>query len=866
MAAQTFSTSLNMDGASKSGLVNGDDVTINTNATLTRNSDSRWGQQAAVVGSISIDAATGGKLLDDGTTVWWVPFDGGTGNVPALGTVGTPDVTRGGSNVAEFLGIWTALGVAPSAAASAMPATGFAKFRTVSSALADNDVLTLTGGATITVNSTTGGQRGWLHLVHGEGETFNIPRLGEHEANGDWFYLGTATGASDEAFQFYVADHCPAIQVETGSGTGVFEWWIAAGTTRAAQTNRAATDARGKVFRNAATGVCTFGIRTGITFGSLLPAGARLRVPNIHYSSSTVTNWTLNTLNITIGTRIDWTTTSAGAINLDKVSCNAYMSFSQPYSVVLTDCCALEQILVNECATKPILTRCAAGIAVAADTNPINITSCFSGVDLIDCVCLRYECESGDQGATITDCDGVNVTGGKFMCFGDNTAATLTRGGTATGALALTRVTNSTVDGATTIGAALRIISCINVTINDHTHADFIENQATVSTNAVSAIDINTASADIVVDGYGGNFAGLTNVHPYNALVTITASYDCTVKNIATKSAPFDCGSANACNGIVAFNGNGSGHTVRRCYCQNARTGAVTDLNSDARITLVDVWGDGADTGFVANSLNRNARGLRGTNPTTGATSVYGTHFYDTFISTTEGRMVFLGNEPTTLSGSKLTVTSGTAKFTSTGTCKLTTVGNEVTWEMDYFWLGITALNNATPTFSGTNSANHVIEFQYDTGSGWNGSWLTATGANLSGVGAITPATGIKLKVRARCGTAATTNAIINIRITATTDATSQLVEYPLPGTVLTVTGIVAGSDVFVLAAGTSTIRDQADAIGGTSYQYEYTGTESVDIGIIKTGYVPLYVRGYVLGSTDASLPVSQQQDRNYAA
>jgi hypothetical protein len=50
MAAQTFSTSLNMDDASKSG----HDVTINTNATLTRNSDSRWGQQAAVVGTIGI--------------------------------------------------------------------------------------------------------------------------------------------------------------------------------------------------------------------------------------------------------------------------------------------------------------------------------------------------------------------------------------------------------------------------------------------------------------------------------------------------------------------------------------------------------------------------------------------------------------------------------------------------------------------------------------------------------------------------------------------------------------------------------------------------------------------------------------------
>jgi hypothetical protein len=452
------------------------------------------------------------------------------------------------------------------------------------------------------------------------------------------------------------------------------------------------------------------------------------------------------------------------------------------------------------------------------------------------------------------------------MTFGDNAAATLARGAGGTGALTLTRVTNSTVDGATVIGAALRIVSCINVTINDLVFCDRVENQATVTANAVSAIDIGSASADIVVDGYGGNFAGIANVHPYNALVAISASYDCTVKNIATKASPFDCGSANACAGIVAFNGNGSGHVVRRCYCQNARAGGGTDTNSDARITLVDVWGDGADTGFVLNSLNCNARGLRGTNPVTGAVSVYGTHFYDTFISTAEGRMVFLGNEPTTLSGSKLTITSGTAKFTSTGQCKLTTVGDEVTWEMDYFWLGITALNNATPTFSGTNSANHVIEFQYDTGSGWNGSWLTATGANLSGVGAITPATGIKLKVRARCGTANTGNAIINIRITATTDATSYLVEHPV-GVYATysLTGLDTGTEVILFNS--SNVEVDREVISGTSYEYTYFWTADTTgwyALIWKNNRTPIKFAVGTLTSSSASIPISQSDDLVY--
>jgi hypothetical protein len=276
------------------------------------------------------------------------------------------------------------------------------------------------------------------------------------------------------------------------------------------------------------------------------------------------------------------------------------------------------------------------------------------------------------------------------------------------------------------------------------------------------------------------------------------------------------------------------------------------------------VWGDGSDTGLVVTGLNVTARGLRSTNPTTGSTAVYGSHFYDTFISTTEARLIFLGNEPTALSGSKCQVTSGSPTFTSTGILRLITVGQEVTWEMDYFWLGITALNNAAPTFSGTNSANHVIEFQWDTGSGWNGTWLTASGANLSGVGAINPATGIKLKVRARCGTAATTNALINVRITATTNATDYATQFPLAGYNLTITGLQSGSDVVVYDAGTITVLGSVDANAGSTWVYNYQAADTVDIGIFKAGFVPLYVRGLAIGTADSSIPVAQTIDRAY--
>ena len=81
MAAITVSTSSNYDSAANLGLLNGENITINTDAILTINSDVRWGQNAAVAGDITI---TQGELKIDGTTVWWVPFDGGTGTIPSL--------------------------------------------------------------------------------------------------------------------------------------------------------------------------------------------------------------------------------------------------------------------------------------------------------------------------------------------------------------------------------------------------------------------------------------------------------------------------------------------------------------------------------------------------------------------------------------------------------------------------------------------------------------------------------------------------------------------------------------------------------------------------------------------------------------
>ena len=106
----------------------------------------------------------------------------------------------------------------------------------------------------------------------------------------------------------------------------------------------------------------------------------------------------------------------------------------------------------------------------------------------------------------------------------------------------------------------------------------------------------------------------------------------------------------------------------------------------------------------------------------------------------------------------------------------MATLGDSVTWTMDYFALGHTALANSAPTITGTNVGNHALQFQVDTGSGWS-AWAELTGANLAAVGAINPATGVRLRVRATVTTASASNLLTNIRIDTVTDATSQQVQ-----------------------------------------------------------------------------------------
>ncbi len=876
MANQTLTTGtpasrINFDSATLSGLLNGETITINGGHLLI-DGDVRWGFNAAVFDSMTISATLGGSVLIDGRNVWEVPFSASTGNVPAAEAVGSNAVTGAGIT-GELIAVWATGALAPTAAAAAMPATGWIKLRSKTGDF-NGVTVTLPGGATVTCSGN--GKRSWIHAVGEEAGSVTVPRLGIFEALGDWYELGETNGADDQTFQFPIADNCPAFQVETAAGSGVYEWWLNGGARWGAATVYIPQDARGKYFgMDNATGVITIARRATNACGFKPPTGCKVRVGNIFLSNSTSTNFALNTLNATLATRYDFTTTAAGIVNLDKVSCNWYVSLTNAFEANLTNSGILQSVIFSNIAATLTLDNVGIGLNSTTEFTPITVTNCFTAVDFNKVRAVRYAgAASGNVVNTLTDVANYTETDCQFEIFGSTTA--VTRGNATIYTSLLTRlVGNNVITRPTVIGGFIGIVTCANVTLNDVRYADQI-NGTTVSTNALTAISINTGCVNVKVDGFS-NFTGLANVHPYNGIVVVaTGTQGVDVRNIGTPAAPYNCGSANA-TGVGVTASVMVDLALRRIYLQNTRTSPLSIANTVQNVIIDNVWGDGADSQALA-GVNLTARGCRWTNSTTGQSSVYGRHWEDAFTSTTAGRLLIAMNEPLAGTADQCAITSGVAAFTSGGQVAMPVVGDEVIWTMPYFALGITALTNANPTVTGTgatfvsgnNWTNFYLDFQWDTGSGFNGTWLPLNGATLNGIGAINPATGVKLKVRAQTKTAATTNALTYITIATTTNSTDQQTQYPLPRTELTITGFQSGSDVVVFDATLPSSGDGSNVLATgdavtSPWIFDYAGTPEVTIGLFKNGFTPTYYRNIQLGTSNSTLAVSQLEDRVFA-
>ena len=200
----------------------------------------------------------------------------------------------------------------------------------------------------------------------------------------------------------------------------------------------------------------------------------------------------------------------------------------------------------------------------------------------------------------------------------------------------------------------------------------------------------------------------------------------------------------------------------------------------------------------------------------------------------------FSGCYSITLNGQGLASCIVTGNTLSTTACTTTDLGTITGTSFTSAGTGhaITITTPGTYTFSGNTFTGYASS---------NGSTGNEAIYNNSGGAVTINITGGGTTPTIRNGTSATTT--LNRPVT------------------LTLTGLVSGSDIVILATGTTTEKVNVDANSGTTYAflYSYVAGTYVDICCYKSGYVAFSVRNYLLSASDTSLPIAQIVDRAYA-
>jgi hypothetical protein len=845
MATFTVNSSVNFDDASFSTRAGNDTYNLN-GATLTIDTDTRYCANSTAakgnLGTVTISATLGGKILLDGSKVKLIPYNTGSGNVPAIGTTIT---NSSGGYTGYLLGVYSALNVAPTAAGAAMPASGYIKVKNTTGAF--------TSGALSGIGATSTGADvvGWIEVVGVDGGRITCPRLGTTQIAGEWFEAGTTSGSANQTIQLPASltnTYYPGVWIETAVGSGTYEFYGNAGSA----TTVFATDAiRGKVVWISAQGSCVI---SKTSFGGYLPVtGLKVRVPNVICVTCTSAAQSTNSYNVAPASRFTFDFSGGGLANVSKGILIWFAKFTGAYSITFSNCGFVDSFYLGSHLSPVSIDNLGVGIGTNVNVSAaFNFNYTFNGGTISNSSFIRYQYSPGVLSMPAAGIFNLTYSNCKFY-------AMLNRASTVGQSYQQSIGTNVVLTNCTFIGGSVIFLSCVNTTVTNLVYCDLITG-ATTSSNGLTALGFDKCTTALV---NGITFGSQTNAHPYEALFGIAESTGITMRNIGTSASPLSLGSANACNyvllGVVSGqNGDSTNIKLQRIYVSNLRGGKFVNSQSiDDGVTLESCWGAAADTIPVGSQDTIYKSMYAGGAIPTSFTSVYGTHFYDTFVSSTSGNIGLFLNEATSATSAYVTTSMATGSgFTSTGSVVMATTNDYIIWEWPHYVLGYTGFTAIASTVTGINAAaNHWYEYQIDKNDSneFNGSYKnfyyertggvttngsatvtmtsttgiaagdriyhanipagtrvltvdsatqvtmsansTATAGSLTfivsalnGETSISATLGFKLKIRAKCTTGSTSNTITGIYCTGTTDAVSQTTQYPLDYATITIT------------------------------------------------------------------------------
>lgn len=360
-------------------------------------------------------------------------------------------------------------------------------------------------------------------------------------------------------------------------------------------------------------------------------------------------------------------------------------------------------------------------------------------------------------------------------------------------------------------------------------YADSYHTTSSATAAPAGVIYLIAGSVDTVIKG-GAFWPSIANVHPdtnylYIAGATNTRWYEC-----GTPSTPLDGGTVNAMLYMLNDAGGNLGIELKRIYATRIATRLVTSINSTRGLILENCADEYAKTNTSFDALDGLIKGFAISAADTAYTSVYGTMFYNIFTSATVGRVGIAMNEETSTYAPFITKTglTGASGFDSNGNLYLYNLNDEVIWEFPYTILGYTAFAASDAIKAGTTTANIAITYQLDSGSGW-GAWTNATSANLSAE-TIDPQDGFRLRLKAKCTTAAanTLNALYLVMATTTAD---QAELYPLDVATITLSGFDIGTRIQIYDLDTSTeLYNDVPAADPLELDVEYLADKNIRI------------------------------------
>jgi len=692
MATFAITTPVNID--SLAGKTGGDTYNVN-GGYLTIDQDSRYGTNqntSASIGPMTLSATLGGTVEINATLVRLIPYNTGSGNVPASNTT----ISQGGAS-GLLIGVYSALNVAPTTAGSAMPASGYIKIKQWNSTPYAAGALTGIGA-----NATAADVQGWIEIVGDEAGLCTVNRLNLFKVQGAYYEIGTTDGVRATTYQIPsngTLQYHAGVEVETSAGSGVYEFYTCAGSLAALAANIATDAVRGKVCWISTAGLLRFGHDgTNSTGGYIVPTGCKIRIANIFFANCTTAARTVNVLpNATLATRYEFATTGGGALEIDKASIGWYMNINQPYSVELTNVGVLTALVFTEIASPIAWDNVNVGQEAANTQISLTLNLSFAGGTISNSTFARAaQAASGTYVSSFTDINGFDFTNCTFRSYVKAANAT-------TGSINAVRAVDCTFTTTKLGGGRAFLTTCTDVPFTTTTYWD---HPALTTGTAIPmyAFDIGTNCLNCTFDGV--TFGGLTLVQPYSGILNVGAA-GCTnikLRNLGTYASPLDMGDARrdgqawtrvtttatvtstahglktgdiiyvivsdsvaaitvaaktltgaptantftfACLNAGAASGTLSYYptmaatlvalaasaaansiTTQRCYVPHLRTNVISGDNSSKNVVLESVFGDYINAPLTP-MLNQYTKGVGATLPLTAQTSVYGTHWFD---------------------------------------------------------------------------------------------------------------------------------------------------------------------------------------------------------------------------------------------